>query len=94
MAIKLLAFHFALKDADPNELTTKEHCWRLDKLGAVGESLLHVCMLMGSPVHIELAKRLLHFFPRLINDIYVSEDYYGKLISRLDSLFVFIKTFI
>ena len=46
--------------------------------GAVGESLLHLCMLNGSAAVIELAKRLIRHFPKMINDIYLSEDYYGE----------------
>ena len=47
--------------------------------GAVGETLLHLCMLNGSDIHIELAKRLIKFFPKQINDIYLSEDYFGSI---------------
>jgi hypothetical protein len=39
-------------------------------------------MLMGSVVHIELAKRLLFHFPVLINDTYLSEDYYGNIFHK------------
>lgn len=59
---------------------TKKLCFKLEKLGAVGESLLHLCMLNGTPLFIDLAKRLIKAFPNMINDIYVSEDYYGKKI--------------
>ena len=44
----------------------------------MGESLLHLCMLNGTPMFIELAKRLLLHFPKMINDIYLSEDYFGE----------------
>jgi transient receptor potential cation channel subfamily V protein 5 len=59
---------------DKNELT-QFTCWQIEKTGAVGESLLHICMLLG---HFEMAKRLLKYFPTMINDIYLSEDYYGE----------------
>lgn len=53
-------------------------CWRMDERGAVGESLLHICLLLATAVHSELAKRLLHFFPKLINDVYECDEYYGE----------------
>ena len=44
-------------------------------MGAVGETLLHICMLTGN---IELAKRLLMYHPKMVNDIYLSETYFGE----------------
>ena len=32
-------------------------CWRLDRRGVVGETGLHVCLLMDTMVHASLAKR-------------------------------------
>lgn len=46
--------------------------------GAVGESIFHLCLLNASSLHADLAKRLLKFYPKLINDIYMSDEYYGK----------------
>lgn len=59
-------------------MNTKELCFRMDKCGAVGESLLHICMLNGTVVCHELAKRLVKHFPKMVNDIYLNEDYYGE----------------
>ncbi len=67
--------HEETKEAIP----TKEVCWRLDKTGAVGESLLHLCMLNGTKMFIQLAKRLLTHFPKMINDVYLGADYFGDL---------------
>ena len=67
--------HVETKEAIP----TKEVCWRLDKTGAVGESLLHLCMLNGTKMFIQLAKRLLMHFPKMINDVYLGADYFGDL---------------
>ncbi|ODM96433.1 Transient receptor potential cation channel subfamily V member 6 [Orchesella cincta] len=53
-------------------------CWRMDELGAVGESLLHLCLLCATSVHAELAKRLIKFYPNMINDIYMSDEYWGE----------------
>lgn len=44
----------------------------------MGENLVGCCLMQGSPLHNELAIRLLDQFPSLVNDIFLSEDYYGK----------------
>jgi hypothetical protein len=49
----------------------------LDVRGGVGEHILHICFLSSSPVHTALAKRLLKYFPKLINDLYMGDEYYG-----------------
>lgn len=46
--------------------------------GAVGETILHLCLLNATSLLADLAKRLLRFYPKLINDIYMSDEYYGK----------------
>ncbi|KAL7305423.1 hypothetical protein TKK_0002166 [Trichogramma kaykai] len=53
-------------------------CWRLNQRGAVGETILHLCMLHATAIHADLAKRLLRFYPKLINDIYMDDEYYGE----------------
>ncbi|XP_029680490.1 transient receptor potential cation channel subfamily V member 5 [Formica exsecta] len=53
-------------------------CWNLSERGAVGETILHLCMLNATALHADLAKRLLRFYPKLINDIYLSDEYYGE----------------
>jgi transient receptor potential cation channel subfamily V protein 5 len=35
-------------------------------------------MLVGTPLFIEVAKRLIRHFPKMVNDIYLSEDYFGE----------------
>lgn len=59
-------------------------CWNLSDRGAVGETILHLCMLHATAIHADLAKRLLRFYPKLINDIYLSDEYYGKFESSCD----------
>ena len=39
--------------------------------------ILHICFLSSSPVHTALAKRLLKYFPKLIFDLYMGDEYYG-----------------
>lgn len=54
-------------------------CWRIDCRGAVGETLLHVCFLSGLSPHMKLlAQRLIYFFPNIINDFYICDEYYGE----------------
>ncbi len=50
----------------------------VEKRGFVGESAFHVCFLMQTPTHLFLGRRLLKHFPKLINDVYLSEEYYGE----------------
>lgn len=55
-------------------------CWKLNARGAVGETLLHVCFLSGLPAHMKLlALRLIQIFPKTINDVYICDEYYGKV---------------
>ncbi|CAM6055221.1 unnamed protein product, partial [Sphagnum tenellum] len=35
-------------------------------------------MLHGTKVHIELAKKLIKVYPKMVNDIYLSDEYYGE----------------
>ena len=56
----------------------REFCWDIHQRGAIGETVLHVCFLQGTTIHNELAKRLVYRFPKLVNDICISEDYYGN----------------
>ncbi|CAF0937774.1 unnamed protein product, partial [Brachionus calyciflorus] len=60
------------------DINTKEICFDIYKCGAVGESLLHLCMLNGTTLCHELAKRLIKHFPKMVNDFYLSEVYYGE----------------
>ncbi|CAF1153906.1 unnamed protein product [Adineta ricciae] len=57
---------------------TKRVCWDLDLRGGVGEHILHICYLSSGPVHSALAKRLLRHYPRLIDDLYMGDEYYGE----------------
>ncbi|XP_025113284.1 transient receptor potential cation channel subfamily V member 5-like isoform X3 [Pomacea canaliculata] len=67
----------------PAERMYREVCWDLDKRGTVGETILHLCLLNATQIHADLAKRLLQFYPKLINDIYVGEEYYGETILHI-----------
>ncbi|XP_030372059.1 transient receptor potential cation channel subfamily V member 5 [Scaptodrosophila lebanonensis] len=58
-------------------------CWDLNMRGAVGETILHLCLLNASSLHADLAKRLLKFYPKLILDIYMSDEYYGESVLHI-----------
>ncbi|KAL3870297.1 hypothetical protein ACJMK2_038373 [Sinanodonta woodiana] len=83
-AHELAIIDMNLTDAEGNYLHNRpgrkfrEVCWDMTQTGTVGESILHLCLLNASAVHADLAKRLLFHFPKLINDIYISEEYYGE----------------
>lgn len=62
-----------------NPTAYREVCWDIKERGAVGETIFHLCLLNASSLHADLAKRLLKFYPKLINDIYMSDEYYGKI---------------
>jgi ankyrin repeat protein len=44
----------------------------------MGENLVGCCLMLGGAMHNKLAIRLLQQYPKLVNDIFLSEDYYGK----------------
>ncbi|XP_052132718.1 transient receptor potential cation channel subfamily V member 5, partial [Frankliniella occidentalis] len=56
----------------------RDVCWDLAERGAVGETILHLCILAASSLHNDLLKRLLRFYPKLVNDIYMNDEYYGE----------------
>ncbi|EFO93876.1 CRE-OCR-4 protein [Caenorhabditis remanei] len=59
-------------------------CWKLNSRGAVGETLLHTCFLAGLPDHMKLlAERLIAIFPKIINDFYLSDEYYGETVLHM-----------
>lgn len=63
---------------DTKQEVTRLVCWKLSERGAVGESALHLCLLVATIVHLELARRLVKIFPVMINDIHVSDEYFGE----------------
>nr|XP_018900825.1 PREDICTED: uncharacterized protein LOC109032930 [Bemisia tabaci] len=73
-------------DNDPEKIDPKkcrEVCWDLMERGAVGETILHLCLLNATSIHADLAKRLLRFYPKLINDIYMCDEYYGESVLHI-----------
>ncbi|KAK6033465.1 ankyrin repeat protein [Ostertagia ostertagi] len=55
----------------------REIAWKLEERGAMGETIIGICLLQGTDVHNKLAMKIIEAFPKLINDINISEDFYG-----------------
>lgn len=53
----------------------------------IGETILHLCLLNATSLHADLAKRLLRFYPKLINDIYMCDEYYGNKYNHFNGNF-------
>ena len=53
-------------------------CWDMDKRGTVGENIIHICFINATSTDMDLAKRIIMHFPKLVNDIYLSDLFYGK----------------
>ncbi|CAH0722828.1 unnamed protein product, partial [Brenthis ino] len=71
------------EEYDANPIAYRELCWDLKERGAVGETILHLCLLNATSLLADLAKRLLRFYPKLINDIYMSDEYYGESVLHM-----------
>ncbi|XP_062582287.1 transient receptor potential cation channel subfamily V member 5-like isoform X4 [Saccostrea cucullata] len=61
----------------------RECCWDIDQRGSVGETILHLCLLNATAIHADLAKRLIQAFPKMINDIYLADEYFGESILHI-----------
>ncbi|CAG9576063.1 unnamed protein product [Danaus chrysippus] len=71
------------EEYEANPSAYRELCWDLKERGAVGETILHLCLLNATSLLADLAKRLLRFYPKLINDIYMSDEYYGESVLHM-----------
>ena len=66
----------------------RECCWDINQTGSVGETVLHLCLLNATAIHADLAKRLIQAFPKMINDIYLADEYFGKKIICTKDCFI------
>ena len=57
--------------------------WDINQRAAVGETILHMCFLNATRVHYDLSKIIIKKFPCLVNDIYLSDEYYGKFCEKI-----------
>uniref|UniRef100_A0A0N4ZWX3 ANK_REP_REGION domain-containing protein n=1 Tax=Parastrongyloides trichosuri TaxID=131310 RepID=A0A0N4ZWX3_PARTI len=64
-------------DGGKGNVKHREIIWKLEERGFIGESIIGVCLLKGSPLHCILARRIIKKFPKLVNDFMISEEYYG-----------------
>nr|XP_039262260.1 transient receptor potential cation channel subfamily V member 5-like [Styela clava] len=71
------------KDFKSSSKDTRFCCWRVDKRGAVGETILHLCFLNNTRVHYILAEHLIRIYPNSLHDIYHSEEYYGESVLHM-----------
>uniref|UniRef100_A0AC35FG89 Uncharacterized protein n=1 Tax=Panagrolaimus sp. PS1159 TaxID=55785 RepID=A0AC35FG89_9BILA len=55
----------------------REIVWKLEERGRMGENIVGACLMQGSALHNKLAIKILTAYPKLINDIFISEEYYG-----------------
>ncbi|XP_048774117.2 transient receptor potential cation channel subfamily V member 5-like isoform X11 [Ostrea edulis] len=61
----------------------RDCCWDIDQRGSVGETVLHLCLLNATAIHADLAKRLIQAFPKMMNDIYLADEYFGESILHI-----------
>ncbi|KAI6177878.1 Transient receptor potential cation channel subfamily V member 6 [Aphelenchoides bicaudatus] len=55
----------------------REIVWKLDERGSMGENIVGCCLMQGGAMHTKLALKMFEMYPKLTNDIFISEDYYG-----------------
>lgn len=48
-----------------------------------------MCLLNATALHDDIAKRILRFYPNVINDIYLSDEYYGINITVFNILYFY-----
>uniref|UniRef100_A0A0N4ZC62 ANK_REP_REGION domain-containing protein n=1 Tax=Parastrongyloides trichosuri TaxID=131310 RepID=A0A0N4ZC62_PARTI len=75
-------FRKALKILDGCTSSTRafkyrELVWEISERGTMGENLLHMCLLHNTKKLKYVAKELVIKYPKLVNDIFISEEYYG-----------------
>jgi transient receptor potential cation channel subfamily V protein 5 len=66
-----------IQDLVNSNSNTKLVCFDLNQRGSIGETLLHLCLINGTHTHNALARRLVTVFPNMVNDVYISDDFYG-----------------
>ncbi|XP_078357292.1 uncharacterized protein LOC144642181 [Oculina patagonica] len=58
--------------------TTRPVYWDINQRAAVGENILHLCFLNATEVHYEIGRLIIKKYPQLVNDIYLSDEFYGE----------------
>ncbi|CAB3409151.1 unnamed protein product [Caenorhabditis bovis] len=60
-----------------NESKYREIAWKLEDRGSMGETIIGCCLLHATEIHNKLVLKIIEAYPKLINDIHISEDFYG-----------------
>ncbi|CAI9719439.1 transient receptor potential cation channel subfamily V member 5-like [Octopus vulgaris] len=60
------------------KFTEHEACWSLNSRGPMGETALHICFLLNTPVHIQIAHIMIEMYPKLVLDVYEGTEYFGE----------------
>ena len=55
----------------------RELVWDIDARGKMGENLLHISLLHNTADMNELTRCMVQRFPKIVNYIFLSEEYYG-----------------
>ncbi|CAD6195654.1 unnamed protein product [Caenorhabditis auriculariae] len=55
----------------------RELAWKLEERGSMGETIVGICLLQATEIHNRLVLKVLEAHPKLVNDIHISEDFYG-----------------
>jgi transient receptor potential cation channel subfamily V protein 5 len=66
------------KEKSKYESYDREVVSKVNYRGRNGETLLHLCFTNISFIHTLLAKKILFYFPKIINDICIGDEYYGQ----------------
>lgn len=66
------------KSSNVEKEKEREVCWKLEERGACGETVLHLALICATVFHLDLARRLVRLFPKIVNDIYINDEYYGE----------------
>eukprot|EP00057_Strongylocentrotus_purpuratus_P013563 XP_011668037.1 PREDICTED: transient receptor potential cation channel subfamily V member 6 [Strongylocentrotus purpuratus] len=61
-----------------NKFEQHDACFDLNKRGAIGETILHMCFLNDTRMHREIASHLLTVYPKLALDVYEGSDFFGE----------------
>ena len=81
----MILFKITIYVENRRQANSREACWRLDKVGPVGETILHIAFIKGQN---DIAKKLLEHFPKMVNDVYIGSEYYGDFYILKCSTFV------
>ena len=68
---------------------TRKCCWNVEKRGALGETILHICFLNDTKIHSQLAKELISVFPNLCKSYSTVKQFSSNDFAYAGSVWVF-----